>query len=55
MFFYAVLFKDFVFIARYPILIYIMMLLVCVGVSYIVFELTKLLRIKEKQGKIYDY
>ena len=48
MFFYAVLFKDFVFIARYPILIYIMMLLVCIGVSYIVFELTKLLRIKEK-------
>lgn len=51
MFFYAVLFKDFVFGARYPVLIYILMLLVCVGVSCIVFEQMKLLRIKGKFGK----
>lgn len=34
MFFYSVLFKDFVFIAKYPLLILLLMLAICIVVSY---------------------
>lgn len=34
MFFYLVLFKDFVFIAKYPLLILLLMLVICIVVSY---------------------
>ena len=36
MFFYFTLFKDFVYIAKYPVLIYIFMLIICIAVSYAV-------------------
>ena len=35
MFFYLTLFRDFVFLARWPILIFILMLVICVAVSYV--------------------
>lgn len=34
MFFYLVLFKDFIFIAKYPLLILLLMLAICIAVSY---------------------
>lgn len=36
MFFYLVVFKDLVYSARYPILIYIFMLAICVTVSFVI-------------------
>jgi len=36
MFFYLVLFKNFVYIARYPILIFTLMILLCIMVSYVI-------------------
>ena len=36
MFFYARLFTNFVFVAKYPILIFALMMSVCIGVSYII-------------------
>lgn len=44
MFFYAVLFRDLVFAAKYPILIYLLMLGLCVGVSQIIFSVSRFLK-----------
>lgn len=43
MFFYLTLFKNFVFIANYPILILLLMLLICLSISYVIQFIHKLL------------
>lgn len=49
MFFYLVLFKDFVFVAKYPAPIFLFLLIICVSVSYIIQFCYKLL--VKKTGK----
>lgn len=42
-FFYAIIFKDLVFKAKYPILILLFMLLLCIATSYVVMFIQKIL------------
>ena len=41
MFFYLYLFKDFVYVAKYPLAILALMLVICIGCSYIINMLLK--------------